>query len=103
MDDPNAVMMKKLFSKIAETMAVDPRKSLLVLENPGTLIDPNYDPSNANDRYDWSTLLGRIPEPNWIYEDTSIQTSELWEIMLRDKVLPTETLTAAERTELNAA
>ena len=40
MDDPNVVMIRKLFSKIAESMAVDPRKSVLVQENPGTLIDP---------------------------------------------------------------
>jgi hypothetical protein len=102
-EDPNVTMMKKLFSKISNSMTVASSRGVLLLENPGTLIDPAYDPANADDRFDWSRLVGQIPEPNWVYESSGTQLSDLWEILLRDKILPTEALSAAERQLLNDA
>ena len=87
-DDPNVEMMKKLFTKIANSVGVgsanDPivGRSYLVLANPGVLIDPTLDVNKPGDYYRLSRTLDRVLAPTWIYRPTSERTLDVYQTIL---------------------
>lgn len=105
-EDPNVVVMKKLFTKLGSIMGVgsnDTDDTFLVLANPGTLIDPTLDLSKVADQYQLSRVLDKVMSPSWIYRPTNKQTLPLYKMILDFKETPAKSVSPAQQALLTAA
>jgi len=107
-EDRNVQIMKSLFSKIAGSFSLGtnspiPNHSFLVLENPGTILDPNLDMTALANQTAFSDLLDAVPYPSWMYESSSLSARSIWQRILNDKDLPTVELSAEEKAQLKTA
>lgn len=101
-NDDNVDLMKKIFSKIAFATSVGensgrPGDTFLVLENPGLFFDPKFDIGKVVDARILATMVDPLPNANWIYQQSSRSTSDIYAMTLRDKELPLHTLSEAQK------
>src|SRR5580692_2812317 len=108
-DEPNIVVFKKLYSKIAEALSVGtptgvPGQNYLSLCNPGILIDPSLKVTNdVSAQQTWASILDNVPEPNWVYTPTNILISSIYDQVLEGKELPDIGLTKTQKEKLAEA
>lgn len=106
--DDNVDLMKKIFSKIALGTSVGentgrPGNSFLMLENPGTFLDPMLNVDTVRGARMLAELLDPIPNPKWIYDASSRSTSDIYKMTLTDKELPLVQLSSSQRLSLQKA
>jgi len=105
-DDPNVVIMKKLFSKLGAIVGVgsnDTDDTFLVLANPGTLIDPKLDMTKPADQYQLSRVLDKVMSPSWIYHPTNNSTLPLYKMVLDFHESPQKKITPDQQRLLDTA
>lgn len=108
-DEPNILVFKRLYSKIAEALSVGtptgvPGQNYLALCNPGILLDPKLSlTSNVAAQQTWGAILDNVPTPNWIYTATNTQIASVYDQILTGKELPDVGLTKQQKDHLAAA
>lgn len=88
-EDPNVTLMKKLYSKIGQTVGVGSNdasvgESFLILANPGILLDPKLDVTTVQGRYRLATLVDKVPRPDWIYKPSDTSIYDVYARMISD-------------------
>ncbi len=108
-EEPNIVVFKRLYSKIAEALSVGaptgvPGQNYLSLCNPGILLDPSLKvASDVSAQQIWGSILDNVPEPNWVYTPTNTFISSIYDQVLTGKELPDIGLTKAQKEKLTEA
>lgn len=86
-DDPNVELMKKLYTKIGQSVGVgsnNPQtgESFLILLNPGILLDPNLDYTTPDGEYTLSQVIDKVIQPSWVYKAGSNGTFDIYNNIL---------------------
>jgi hypothetical protein len=107
-EDRNAVLMKKLFSKLEEVFSVtgnspSPEQNFLVLANPGYFVQKDINLSTDKGKMQFSQMLNTVPRVNWIYKESSLTVPTVYNTILRNKELPIVELLPDQKKRLAAA
>jgi hypothetical protein len=104
-EDQNVQIMKKLFSKMAQVVGVGGGSSreVLILANPGILIDPELDWTVAEDRARLAKVLDRVLLPSWVYQTNNLNTYDVYKTLLTTKEVPIYELTPKQKELLENA
>lgn len=107
-DDPNVQQMKRLFTKIGQTLGVgsnDPLvgDSFLTLANPGILLDPTLKMAKPEDRRTLYRLLDKTLFPDWVMKQSNDFTLDVYDKVLTFKEVPIIKPNAQQQAELDAA
>lgn len=110
-NDPNVILMQKLFSKLAATIGVDsqsnpyPGGTFLTLANPGIIINPALDLTQPHDRRILSHIVDRIPYPNvsQTYQPSDLVVAKVYGDMMQHHCTAKWILSPDEQKMLKAA
>jgi hypothetical protein len=108
-DDPNAVISKKLFSKLTTSLTSTPNEAkpgqtFLVLFNPGVFVDPNLSEAIQEDRQTIAQILNIVPNASWIVAgDSAKRVDQIYGLALAHSEWGYVDPTANETQHLNGA
>jgi hypothetical protein len=106
--DPNTVLMKKLYTKIGENVSVGSNnpttgETFLVLANPGILLDPNLNYNTPAGRNQLARSIDKVLNPSWIYGTRNYTVFDVYNRILTDHEAAEITPTAEQIKQYKAA